>query len=282
MPVAIVSDSTCDLRPPEALSQGIDLVPILVRFGAAEYRDGVDLELADFYRRLDPAGELPTTAPPPADAFARTFKSHVDAGQEVICLTVSSKISQTYANAEAAAAGFSGQVHVVDTKSLSGGAALLATGAARLARSGADASAIRASIARWIASQHGFAAYPDLQFLAKSGRINKAQLLLGQLMHVVPIVRLDADGTLKAEANVKTFELAKAMVVDITVRRLEHPNRARIVVVHSHDPALAVYVEAELRKKLGATPKELTIHEAGPTIAANSGPGGIAVFTMEE
>ncbi|HEY9179080.1 MAG TPA: DegV family protein, partial [Candidatus Baltobacteraceae bacterium] len=62
MAVSIVADSTCDLNPAQAQALGLDLVPIVVRFGAQEYRDGVDLRLADFYVKLDPNGELPVTA----------------------------------------------------------------------------------------------------------------------------------------------------------------------------------------------------------------------------
>lgn len=282
MPVAIVTDSACDLSPQQAASLGIDLVPIIVRFGSQEYRDGVDLRLADFYRKLDPNGELPMTAPPPPEAFAQVFRKHVNAGSDVICIVVSASLSKIYENAVAAAAEFGPRVNVIDSKTLSGGTGLLTTGAARLAKSGADAQSVAAAIRKWIGSQHGYAIYPDLKFLQKSGRINKAQLLLGTVMHLVPVTRVSAQGTLEGETTVKSWDQAKQMLANIAARKLEHPLTTRVAIAHTNDPELGSYLLEEFRQRLAAPVKELNLLDAGPTIAANAGPGAAAIFMLEE
>lgn len=282
MPVSIVTDSTCDLTPAQALSMGLELVPIAVRFGAQEFRDGVDLRLSDFYAKLDPNGELPVTAPPSPDAFAAVFRKHVQAGNDVVCVTVGSKLSKTFEHAQQAAAEFGGSVHVVDSKTLSGGTGLIASGAARLAKTGVDAQTIVAAIKKWIGTQHGYAIYPDLKFLAKSGRINKAQLVLGTVMHLVPITRVGVEGTLESETTVKSWDQAQQMLASIMSRRLERPAVSRVAITHTHAPQLGQTIADELRKKLIGPLKELNVYEAGPTIAANAGPGAAAIFMLEE
>src|SRR5579884_909808 len=281
MPTAIVTDSACDLGPGQARSIGIDLVPIVVRFGDRAYRDGVDLTLRDFYAKLDPSGELPVTEPPPEEAFVEAFQKHVSAGREVVCPTVSSKVSKLYEIACAAAAKFAGRVHVIDAKTISGGIGLLASGAAKLARTGADAPTIAATLRKWIDSQRGYAIYPDLKFLAKSGRINKAQLVLGTVMQMKPITRVNPDGTLESETTVKSFEQAKEMIASIASRRLANPACARIAVMHTNAPELGAFLAETLRSKLAATPAEMNVWEAGPAIAANAGPGAAAIFMVE-
>lgn len=280
--VAIVTDSTADLSPGLAASLGIDVVPIRIRFDGREYRDGVDLQRADFYAKLRAAAELPQTSPPPAQAFGQVFERHLRAGREVVCVVVSSKLSQTYANAVEAAAAAGGTVHVVDGKSASSGTGLLATGAARLAQQGAAPDAIAQAVARWIGTQRGYTACPDLTNLGRSGRLNKAQVLLGTLMNVVPIIRIDKDGTLVGEATVRSFEKAKEMIVDIALRNLDDHATARIAVTHANDPALGAHVLEELRAKLRTPPRELSLHEAGPTIAANVGAGAVAISFLHE
>ena len=282
MPVAVITDSTCDLSPAQAAALGVELVPILVRFGAQEYRDGVDLTLADFYKRLDPNGELPTTAPQTPDAFAQVFRKHVQAGKTVVCPVVSSKMSKTYENAAAAAKEFGDKVHVVDSKTLSGGVGLLASGAARLMRSGADAPTIVAALQKWIATQHGYAIYPDLKFMAKSGRINKAQLVLGTVMHMFPVTRVNAEGVLEGETTVKSWDQAKEMLASIACRKLERPPNSRVFITHTNAPDQAEFVASELRKKLTHPVKELSIYAAGPTIGANVGPGSLGIFMLED
>jgi DegV family protein with EDD domain len=282
VPLSIVADSTCDLNPAQAQALGLDLVPIVVRFGAQEYRDGVDLQLADFYVKLDPNGELPVTAPPAPADFAAAFRKHVQTGKEVVCITVSSKVSKTFEHAQQAAAEFDGNVHVFDSKTVSGGAGLLASGAARLAKTGVDAGTVVAALTKWRSKQYGYAIYPDLKFIAKSGRINKAQLVLGTVMRVFPVTRISADGAIETETTVKSWELAQQMLASIASRKLELPAASRVAITHSHAPEVGKTIEEELRKKLIGSLKELNIYEAGPTIAANAGPGSAAIFMLEE
>ncbi len=282
MAVSIVTDSTCDLSPAQATALGIDLVPILVKFANEEYRDGVDITLDDFYKRLDPDGELPVTAPPTPDAFAQIFRKHVQAGREVVCPTVSSKMSKIFELASAAAKEFNGKVRVIDTKTFSGGVGLISSGAARLARAGMDAQTIAAAIAGWIETQRGFAIYPDLKFMAKSGRINKAQLVLGTVMRLFPVTRVASDGSLEGETTVKSWDQAKEMLASIASRKLERPARSRVFITHTNSPDQAKFVAEELQKKITVTPKELSIYAAGPTIGANVGPGSLGVFMLEE
>lgn len=282
MPVSIVTDSTCDLTSAQALSMGLDMVPIIVRFGDKEYRDGVDLRLSDFYAKLDPNGELPVTAPPlPAD-FANVFRKHVQSGNDVVCITVGSKLSKTFDAAQQAASEFSGKVQVIDSRTLAGGVGLLASGAARLAKSGVDAATIVAAIKKWIGTQHGYAIYPDLKFMAKSGRINKAQLVLGTVMHLFPVTRVSAEGTVESETTVKSWDLAQQMLASVMYRKLERPAVSRVAITHAHAPEVGQKIADELRGKLTAPLRELNIYEAGPTIAANAGPGSAAIFMLEE
>jgi DegV family protein with EDD domain len=158
---------------------------------------------------------------------------------------------------------------------------LLVTGAAQLAKTGANAAAIEAAVNGWIGTQHGFAIYPDLKFLAKSGRINKAQLVLGTVMHVFPVTRVARDGALEGETTVKSWDQAKEMLASIVSRKLERPPSARVAITHTNAPDQAQFVADELRKKLTQPLKELAIYPAGPTIGANVGPGSLGIFMLE-
>jgi DegV family protein with EDD domain len=225
---------------------------------------------------------LPVTAPPEPSDFAAVFRKHVQSGNDVVCITVSSKLSKIFENAQQAAAEFSGKVQVIDGKTLSAGLGLLVSGAARLAKTGVDSSTVAAAVKKWIGTQHGYAIYPDLKFMAKSGRINKAQLVLGTVMHLFPITRISADGAIESETTVKSWELAQQMLASIMSRKLERPNRSRVAITHAHAPETGQRIADDLRGKLSAPLKELNVYEAGPTIAANAGPGSAAIFMLED
>ena len=50
--VKIIVDSTSDIPQEEAARLGITVVPLTVRFGTEEYRDGVDLMPAEFFKKF--------------------------------------------------------------------------------------------------------------------------------------------------------------------------------------------------------------------------------------
>lgn len=282
MAVSIVADSSCDLTPAQAAAAGIRLVPVIVRIGDREYRDGVDLSLNEFYARLEGTSELPSTAPPSTETFAEVFRDCLRTADEAIFICVSAKISKLYDNASAAADMLGGRVHVFDSKTISGGLGLLVTGAARLARDGADAKTILAALEKWTQRQHGFAAYPDLKFLARSGRINKAQMALGLMMRVFPVSRVGRSGEMEGETTVKSWEQAKETLASAASRKIERPALTRVAITHTNDPQLGQFVADGLRRRLTAPLKELTIHVAGPSVGANAGPGAAGVFMLEE
>lgn len=281
MPVRIIADSSCDISTAQAAAAGITLVPVLVRLAGKEYRDNVDLSTGEFYARLDPAGELPSTAPATTQMFLQAFQSQ-PSGDEIVCITASGKVSKMFEHATAAAAQSAGNVHVFDSCTVSGGFGLLVAAAARLARTGADGAAILAALQRWRETQYGYAAYPDLKFLAKSGRINKAQMALGLLMHVFPITRVNRSGDMDSEATTKSFEQAKDLLASVISRKMERPAATRVSVTHTNAPDVGEFVAESLRKRLTAPVKELSVSVAGPTIGANVGPGAAGIFMFEE
>ena len=282
MGAVVFADSSCDLNPGQAAAAGVSLVPVLVRIGDRDYRDGVDLTVADFYARLGASGDLPSSLPPSKETFETAFRSGIAGGNDVLCITVSSKISKIHENASAAAAAVGSRVQVFDSYTLSGGLALLATGAARLAKTGVDVPTIVAALTKWRATQHGYAAYPDLRFLAKSGRINKAQMALGLMMNMFPITRVSSSGEMESETTVRSWDQAKDILPSIASRRIERPASTRVAITHTHAPELAQFVADGLKKRLTAPLKELSIYEAGPTVGANVGPGAAGLFFIED
>jgi len=60
----LVTDSTSDLLPDEARALGVRVVPLTVRFGEEQFRDGVDMDADTFYRRLTTSSVSPTTSQP--------------------------------------------------------------------------------------------------------------------------------------------------------------------------------------------------------------------------
>ena len=144
MNVRIITDSSADLR--SDLVGKIPFVPLTINFGEEEFVDNVTMSRKAFYEHLAVCKDLPKTSQPTPDAFAQEYEKAVAAGETVIVLTISSKLSGTYQSANIAAMDFPGRVYVVDTLSAAIGFGILAELAYDLAQQGMAAEAIVAKL----------------------------------------------------------------------------------------------------------------------------------------
>ena len=283
MAIAVVTDSTSDIEPQRASRLGVDVVPLFVIWGDRSYRDYVDLSRSEFYQKLASEAVLPTTSQPTAQMFEDAFRPHVEAGNEVICIVISSKLSGTINAARSAAPQFPGaRIAIVDSESVAGGLGMQVMRARELACAGASMDEILAAIELERVSQRLYACIPDLSHVVRTGRIGKAKAAIGTLMKIVPVISL-REGEVVAEAQVRTMARAQETMIDLALKNISDYLKARFLVMHTNAPALASEILERVRARLGgATPKMLEILEAGPVIATHGGPGAVGIFSSQE
>jgi DegV family protein with EDD domain len=279
----VVTDSTSDIEPARASELGIDVVPLFVLFGEKSYRDYLDLSRRDFYEKLSSEPVLPTTSQPTAKMFEDAFRPHVEAGKQIVCIVISSKLSGTINAARSAAQQFPGAgITIVDSESVAGGLGMLVLHACALANAGADVQTIVAAIERDKRSQHLYACIPDLSHVVRTGRIGKARAVIGTLMKIVPVISLK-DGEVVAQAQVRTMNRAQQTMIDLSLEHITDVAKARFLVMHTNAPELARTILERIRDRLdGAEPEMLDILEAGPVIATHGGPGAVGIFSAQD
>ncbi len=94
--IGIVTDSVCDLPEEVVKELGIAVVPLTLRFGNEELRDGIDISADEFYARLDTDSHFPKTSVPPPMRFAEAYDALADGTDTILAITVSSKLSGTF------------------------------------------------------------------------------------------------------------------------------------------------------------------------------------------
>jgi DegV family protein with EDD domain len=277
MGVTIITDSTCDMTGTQAREHGVEVVPIWILFGSERLRDGLDITRSSFYERLATAKDLPRTEAPAASVFEAAFAKAVESGNEVIAPVVSAALSEMYKNAAEAAAKFGSKVRVWDSKTVSGGLFLQAMVAGDMAKAGASAADIIATLEHGRGVQHGYLISPDLSYIGRSGRVNKAIVALGTMMKVSPVLQVK-NGLIESAAQARSWEKAQELLIDMSARNATDVTKTRFAVGHTHAPQLAETIKNALNAKLGLPAKSFSVIEGGPTIAVNGGPGSAAVF----
>lgn len=188
-PVRIIVDSTADMIP--AVEQQVDCVPLTIHFGEEHFVDGVDIDRETFYKKLVESDILPTTSQATPYDFSRIFRQAVDAGEDVVVITISSLLSGTYQSAVIAAEDFPGRVHVVDSRSVTLGSGILAQYALELKDEGLGAEAMAEHLTAERENVHLVALLDTLEYLKKGGRISPAVAFAGGLLSIKPLISLD-------------------------------------------------------------------------------------------
>jgi DegV family protein with EDD domain len=279
VPVAIVTDSTSDIEPARARAAGVTVVPLFVVFGDRSYKDYIELTREEFYQKLQTEPALPTTSQPTAAMFEAAFAPAVEAGNDVLCIVISSHLSGTMNSAQVAARRFpNARIEVYDSQTVAGGLGMMVLHARALAEQGATLADIQAALDGWRESERLYACLSDLSHLQRTGRIGRARAALGTMMKIVPVLCLK-DGQVAAEAQVRTFARAQETMLDLILKAAPPMPEARFLVMHTNAPHLAQAAAEKLRERLGdAKPAWLEIWEAGPVIATHGGPGAVGIF----
>ena len=280
--VGIVTDSASDLPDPVARAHGIGIVPLQLVVDGESLRDRFDVSAEEFHRRMAASGPLPTTSQPTPGSFVEAFRSAATEAESLVAVVLGSKLSGTFASAEAAARLVpEAAVRVVD----SGGASLLtgmlALRAAELAEEGVDAEAIVKEVARIRRRSNILFTVRTLDRLIASGRVNRFAGWLGGFFDLKPVLGLEADGSVKAYGKARGEDRVRKLILDMIEREIgPQATRIRFGLVHVGAPEVLPPVEGELRRRFG-NEVEMT-SPATPVLATHLGIGAWGVAYVVE
>ncbi|HML47916.1 MAG TPA: DegV family protein [Clostridia bacterium] len=194
--IRIITDSAADMTVEEARAVGVQLVSLNIQFADRLYRQEEDPDFRNFYRLLENAKELPTTSQPSPEDYAVLYRQARDAGDSVVVVTLSSKLSGTLQSATMAKEMVEGaEVYLVDSLSAVIGQRLLVEHAVRLRDAGKSAQEIADTLQGLRNRVVVWAMLDTLTYLAKGGRMPKGMAALGQLLRIKPIIAI-RDGVL--------------------------------------------------------------------------------------
>lgn len=275
MSVKIIVDSTTDMIP--EVRARVDVVHLTVHFGDREYIDGVELDSRKFYEMLVESDTLPTTSQATPYAFGEAFEKAVAAGDDVVCITVSGKLSGTYQSAVIAAEEYSGRVYVVDSRSITIGASILTEYALGLVDQGLDARTIAEKLLHKREKIQLLAMLDTLEYLKKGGRISSTVAFAGGLLNIKPVITLNggeirilgkARGSKQAN-NLLVQEIRKAGGVDFSSPLL-------LGYTGLSDALLQKYIQDSASLWEGNCEK-LPVCVVGSVVGTHAGPGAVAV-----
>jgi DegV family protein with EDD domain len=277
MALKIVTDSLSDITDGIAGELGVTVVPVYVRFGEEVYRDRVEITTEEFYRRLVQDAVFPSTTQPTPHDFLSVYNNLAKETDEVLVLSLSSKLSGTYQSALQAKKLFTGKcrVEVIDTQLVIMGLGLIVIAAAKAARAGANLDEVLAMVRQAMPRSHSAMFFDTLKYLAKGGRIGRAQGFLGSLLAFKPICTLK-DGEVAPLARVRSRTAGMDYLYNFVAG---YPKIEGLAVEHATTPDEA----NQLVERLGVIfPKEqIRQSTVSPVIGTYVGPRVLSVSVLE-
>lgn len=278
MTIRIVTDSTCDLPAEIVARYGINVIPMYINIGNQGFLDGIDITRDEFYTRLPSYTSHPTTAVPSMERFKEAYNTLAAEGtDEILSIHVSESLSAVVNIAHAAAQETtSTRVTVFDSRQLSLGAGFLVETAAKMALGGSSIDEILRVLNDQVPRTRVFAALDTVEFLKRSGRMNKYLAGFATLLNIKPIMIMH-DGKPSSE-RVRTRDKAIKRVVEMLTSAgpLE-----RVAIVHTHASS---EILAELRSLTAhlLPPGPIITEDITPVLGAHIGPGAVGFAIIQK
>jgi len=280
----IITDSSCDL--PEDLVRQWDLtvVPLSVEIGSDRFYNTPE-EAPDghtFYSRLV-KGEPVKTSAPNVEEFMASMRPILLDGKDILNLSFSSALSATYQNACIAAEELKEEfpdatILTVDTLAASLGQGMLVDLALEQQRQGRTIWEVRDYIeSNKLHLCHWFTV-GDLSQLRRGGRLSAGKAILGNLLHIKPVLHVDDNGRLVPMDSVKGRKKSIEAMFEKMRETVTEPQSQRIYISHGDCLDDAQMLADMAREQLGV--QSVTIGYVGPVIGAHSGYRTLALFFL--
>ncbi|MBU1012364.1 MAG: DegV family EDD domain-containing protein [Bacteroidetes bacterium] len=284
-PIAIVTDSTCDLPDEFIQKHQINVVPLTVHIGDSYYLDRVTLKAEKFYKMFHNLKKNPTTAQPTFELFSNKYSflsSHYDS---IIAVQLSNAMSGTFSNSQKAAKSIGLQtktnITVIDSKLLTAGLGLVVLRLAKAIESGKyNHEQLILLTQDWIQKSEIYVSVKSLKYIARSGRVNPLKGFIGNLLNLKPVISVDKNGKSVLMEKSFTENGSKKNILKHAIKMAANNQIWEYAITHADN---LITAEEYAKELTGIFKKEpLFMREASPVLGANTGPGIVAVSILVE
>lgn len=278
-PIKIVTDSLSDI-PKELIKEyDITVLPLTIRFGEEEFKDGIDLSAEEFFIRLQEAKELPGTSQIPPNIFLDEMKKAIKNDYEIIIINGSSGVSGTYQSALMARNELENEnITVIDTLALSYSCGMIVVEAAKMAKAGRTKQEILDRIEEMKNKIDHIFSVETIDYLKKGGRLSATKATIGKILNVKPILIIN-NGKVELFDKVRGSKKIIPKMVEIAKQRGIKRGSEYICIAHGANMDGLERLKEVVMDTF--EPKKLIVTEIGCTIGTYTGPGLLAILFMK-
>jgi len=276
----IIVDGSADMPEGWAEKYQFEIVPIPIQIGGKTYYQGVDITPEQFYELVQDQENQPKTAAPSPTRIKEMIESICEAGETVLSINVSGKMSATVRMVQQAAEELKDKINVIPFDSDAGSAVLALMGReARLREIAGESLEEILQALREIRDKVMVVLTLDsLEFAYRSGRVGALKAGLTSFLKIKPIVTLN-QGKLSVSDMVRTRKKSLERIV-AKVKDQYGDEAIKVAIVHSQDPSTADLLKEMMEPVLNIT--ETIFTELSISVAANLGPKTVGIVALPD
>lgn len=271
MTFKIISDSSCDLD--KNTLKELDLEVLKIK---STDQDGIDIEEEMTNKEIYKAmreGKFFKTSQITYYEYLKKFEDLASKGIDFICITLSSGLSGTYANAYMAKKEieekYNVRVEVIDSLAASVGFGQITYFAGLAAKNGASYEEVLSLIKFLVEkTKHIFTVF-DLKYLYEGGRVSRTKAKISSVLNILPILEVDDEGKIYMSEVVRGKNKSYKRMIEIISEKSTSDGSDRVFPVYADDKEILEPLISKLEKE--NYHKFLPL-EIGQTIAAHVGP----------
>ncbi|MEI7724625.1 MAG: DegV family protein [Bacteroidota bacterium] len=283
-PIALVTDSTCDLPKEIVDNYQIHVVPLSVHFGETYFLDRLTINPPQFYAMQEKSDVNATSAQPASKEFQNKFEYLATHYDSIIGIHLSQALSGTWSSSEKGSKDVISRtgkkIDVINSKTLTAGLGLIVLRAARELENGMSHDELVSRIEEWKLKSFVRVSVTTLKYIVRSGRVSPLKSFVAKLLDLKPVIIIDDEG--KASLFSKSFSGKGSMkkVMQNIIKITQGKKIWEYAITHANNPSAAQWYAVEMEKLTGKKP--VFIDHASPALTANIGPGIACVSLMFE
>ena len=275
------TDSTANLPIEMYKELDIKMIPLQIYLNGEIYEDlSPKLPVEEFYNKMKEGG-VPQTAQINELTAREYFEDLLSKGDDVLHISFSSALSGNTGTIIRVAndinQGRKNKVVVVDTLNASMGEGLLVLLAHEQIKLGKSIDEVTSYVSGMISKVKSYFTVDQLKYLVRGGRLSKISGVVGSLLNIKPILKVDAEGRLVAHKKIIGRKKAINELASITAENanLDHP----LYITHAVSIQEAEILANEIEKLVNKRP---IICDLTQVIGSHTGPGLLAAFFVQK
>jgi len=283
--IAVVADSGCQISLYSNLN-GIYIVPLQVMIEQDTYLDGQPEDMKEnpsvidsktTFERMDKENVIPKTSQPTTGALVETFtKIKEDGYDEVIAISIATGLSSTLNGMKLAVDMIGIPVTLIDSKGTARNHRYLVEIADRLVKEGKTSQEIKVVLEELVENSATLIYASNLDHLRKGGRITPAVAMLGNMLKIVPVMKLNYSlgGKIDSLTKVRTIRKANVTIINHLVACGVNQDEYIVTIEHVDDEATANEMIALVKEKFGPN-LETVVGYLPSVVGVHMGIGGM-------